>query len=267
MAKSTKLLLLESVDSLGIVGDVVNVRLGYARNFLLPRSLATTPSDELVQQLASKRAEAQRQLALLRKQREEIIGKLQGVEVSLTKSVNDQGILYGAITQQELSAALGEKGFGVKAREVRLTEVIKRIGNYDVHVKLDSDLDAVIKLHVLPDRELDLAKHEPGEGEDGAEGKRGRRGEDAPEGAVDGADVKADKPAKGEKHAKGDKKGDKPAKSEPKPEAKAETKGGWGPIPTKAGEPAKAEAHKGDGAKGKGKDDDKRKDDKHKKKG
>lgn len=159
MAKNVKLLLIENVDGLGIVGDVVNARLGYARNFLLPRGLATQPSDELVQQLAGKRAEAQRELALLRKQREELIAKLQGVEIELVRPCNDQGILYGGITQQEVSASLLEKGFGVKPRDIRLNQAIKRVDSYEVHVKLDSDLDAIVKLHVKADREL--VKDEP----------------------------------------------------------------------------------------------------------
>src|SRR5262245_18996436 len=133
MPRNVKLLLVENVDSLGIVGDVVNVRTGYARNFLLPRQLATTPSDELVQQLAKKRAEAQQQLSLLRTQREEMIEKIKGLEITLQRSCNDLGVLYGAITQQDVAAALAEKGFGVKPREVRLPSTIKRIDTYDVH--------------------------------------------------------------------------------------------------------------------------------------
>jgi large subunit ribosomal protein L9 len=158
MAKSVKLLLVENVDSLGIVGDVVNVRIGYARNFLLPRNLATTPSDELVASLASKRAEAQKELAQLRKNREETTSKLKGVEITLVRSCNDQGILYGAVSQQDIAAALGTQGFVVKPREVRIGATIKRIDSFDVHVKLDSDLDAVVKVHVKPDRELDQSK-------------------------------------------------------------------------------------------------------------
>lgn len=198
MAKGLKLLLIENVDSLGIVGDVVNVRLGYARNFLLPRNLATTPSDELIKSLAGKRAEAEKHVAEQRKQREVLNTKLQGVEVTLVRSCNDLGILYGAITQQDMAKALGELGHGVKPRDVRLNETIKRVGNYDVHIKLDSDLDSIVKLHVKPDRELesrekpetkpdaDAAKKD-GEGDakaEGAktEGKAEAKGEGKPEG-------------------------------------------------------------------------------------
>jgi large subunit ribosomal protein L9 len=158
MPKTVKLLLTENVEALGIVGDVVTVRTGYARNYLLPRNLATTPSEELIKQLASKRAEAEKMVAAQRKAREELSQKLQGLEVTLIRSCNDMGILYGAITQQDVAAALNEMGHAVKPRDVRIAQTIKRIDTYDIHVKLDSDLDSVIKLHVKPDRELELEK-------------------------------------------------------------------------------------------------------------
>ena len=97
MPKNIKLLLTENVENLGIVGDVVGVRLGYARNYLLPRDLATAPSEEKIKELAGKRAEAQRLLAEQRKQREGMNTKLAGLEIDLIRSCNDQGILYGAI--------------------------------------------------------------------------------------------------------------------------------------------------------------------------
>ena len=160
MARSVKLLLTENVDNLGIVGDVVNVRLGYARNYLLPFNYATTPSDELIASLAEKRAEAEKQVAARRAQREEMIGKLSGQELTLTRACNDQGQLYGSVTQQDISNALKEVGFTVAPREVRLPTTIKRIDTFDIHIKVDSDLEADIKLWVVADRELDLEESE-----------------------------------------------------------------------------------------------------------
>jgi large subunit ribosomal protein L9 len=159
MPKNVKLLLTESVDSLGIVGDVVNVRTGYARNFLLPRAMATTPTEEAVKAVAAKRAEAERQLAELRKEREALIKKLSGIEVTIQRSCNDLGHLYASVTQQEIAGALATAGYqGVKPRDVRLNQNIKRVDTYDVHIKFDSDLDATIKLWVVADRKLDLDK-------------------------------------------------------------------------------------------------------------
>jgi len=154
-ASYRKLLLTENVDNLGIVGDVVRVRTGYARNYLLPFGLATTPSDDLIKDLASKRAEAEKQVASLRKSREEMISKLDGQELTMIRACNDQGHLYGSVTQQDIAAALNEVGFAIKPREVRLPGTIKRVDTFDIHVKVDTDLGADVKLWVVADRELD----------------------------------------------------------------------------------------------------------------
>ncbi len=154
MAKNLKLLLIENVDDLGIVGDVVNVRTGFARNYLLPRNLATQPDEKLVKQLAGKRAEAEKLMAKRRGDREALNETLKAVEIEMVRACNDMGILYGAVTQQDIASALGAKGHKVAPRDVRITSAIKRCDNFDVHIKLDSDLDAVVKLHVKPDREL-----------------------------------------------------------------------------------------------------------------
>ncbi len=160
MARTVKLLLTENVDNLGIVGDVVNVKVGYARNYLLPFNYATTPSDELIAALAEKRAQAEKEVAARRAQREEMIGKLNGQELTLTRACNDQGQLYGSVTQQDIANALKEVGFTVAPREVRLPTTIKRIDAFDIHIKVDSDLEADIKLWVVADRELDLDEEE-----------------------------------------------------------------------------------------------------------
>lgn len=160
MAKNIKLLLTENVDNLGIVGDVVSVRIGYARNFLLPRELATEPSQELIAGLAEKRAKAEKEQAELRKQRTAAISKIDGLDVTMTRACNNTGQLYGSVTQQDIAAALSELGFPVKAREVRLPHTIKRLDTYDVSVKFESDLEGHIKLYVVADRELDGERDE-----------------------------------------------------------------------------------------------------------
>lgn len=169
MAKTVELLLTDNVDSLGIVGDVVRVRTGYARNFLLPRELATTPSPEKIQELAARRAEAERQIADLRAQREKMIEKIEGAEVTLERACNDQGLLYGSVTQQDIAAALAEKGFHIRPRDVRLAQTIKRIDSYEVQIKPEADLEATVKLWVVSDRPLDLHRDEPRSARPGAE--------------------------------------------------------------------------------------------------
>lgn len=225
MAKNIELLLTENVEGTGIVGDVVKVRKGFARNFLLPRSMATKPSEEMIKSLAAKRADAQRMLAELRTQREEVTKKLAGYELTMIRSCNDQGILYAAITQHDLAQALAAAGFpGIKDREVRLGSTVKRVDKYEVHVKFESDLDALIKLTVNADRELPNARNDQPEpaaaaaaATDAVTPSEARPkdkgwGSSKPEG--DDKPAKGDKPAKAEKSEKGEKaaKGEKSKK-------------------------------------------------------
>jgi len=160
MAKSVTLLLTENVDNLGIVGDVVKVRTGYARNFLLPRNMATEPSDDAVQAVAARRAEAEKQVAELRKQREEMCSKIDGLELTIQRSCNDQGLLYAQVTQQDIARALESLGYAVKPREVRIPQTIKRVDTYEVAIKFDTDLGATIKLWVVADRKIDEDERE-----------------------------------------------------------------------------------------------------------
>ena len=155
MPKHIELLLTETIEHLGIVGDVVKVKPGYARNYLLPRDLATVPTEEKIQQLADRRAEAERELQALREQRRSMIERLDGYELTLERSCNDQGLLYGSVSQQDLATALNGAGFEVRPRDVRLSQTIKRVDTYEIAVKPQADLEATVRLTVVADRKLD----------------------------------------------------------------------------------------------------------------
>ena len=221
MARTLELLLIENVEGSGIVGDVVKVRKGFARNYLLPRGMATQPSAEKIKELAGKRADAERQIAELRRQREDLIKKLDGYKLEMVRSCNDLGILYGAITQHEISQALAKAGFaGIKDREVRIGSAMKRVDTYDLDVKFASDLVASIKLEIKPDRPLDLRRmgaEEPaaaaapaaaGEAVLPAEKNTKDKTAKAPK-AEKAEGEKAEKPAKAEKAEKGEAKAKK----------------------------------------------------------
>jgi len=221
MARNIKLLLTENVEALGIVGDVVNVRIGYARNFLLPREMATTPSDEAIAAVAAKRADAEKQLAALRKDRESLVQKMEKAEISITRSCNDLGHLYGSVTQQEIATALKAAGFvGVRPRDVRLNTNIKRIDNYDIHIKFEAELEATVKLHVVPDRKLDTEKREEMEFDNEGRLMRKREKPKAEEGAegekAEGEAADAAKPEGKEGEKKDQPKRDRPRSDGPR---------------------------------------------------
>ncbi|MCA9294273.1 MAG: 50S ribosomal protein L9 [Phycisphaerales bacterium] len=174
--KMVELLLLENVEGQGIVGDVVKVRTGFARNYLLPRELATQPSQDLIAQLASKRAAAQAEVARIRAEREKMIESLQSYEIETTRACNEQGLLYGSVTQQDVADMLATKGFGVRARDVRLGQTIKRVGEYDLTIKPDQDLEAHVRLTVKAEGALETdAEEAEASSEEAAEHARPKR--------------------------------------------------------------------------------------------
>jgi large subunit ribosomal protein L9 len=155
MARNIELLLLKTVENLGIVGDVVRVKSGYARNYLLPYQLAEFPTEEKIEALKEQRARARAELAALRNAREELLGLMQEVTVRLVRSCNDKGVLYGSVTQRDIADGLQESGFDVSTRSIRLPNAIRRIGDYSVPIQFDKDLRTEITVIVDPDQPLE----------------------------------------------------------------------------------------------------------------
>ena len=165
--KQVELLLLDNVSNLGIIGDVVKVKPGYARNYLLPHGLAIPPSEPAIKRLAERRAEVAAEMAQIRKEHESLIEKINEFELTLMRSANEQGVLYGGVTQHEIAECLREEGFGmIEDRHVRVGDQIKRLDSYQIPVVIDKELKAEIKLWVVSDKPAEeLEAEEEVEGE------------------------------------------------------------------------------------------------------
>lgn len=147
-----ELLLTENVDNLGIVGDVVRVKTGYARNYLVPRNLATQPTEGNVKRLAERRAEVEQELREQRVVQEATLTKLEGYEITLQRSANEQGVLFGGVSQHDISEALRKDGLDIDDRAVRIGEQIKRLDTYEIPIVLANDLKTHVKLWVVSDK-------------------------------------------------------------------------------------------------------------------
>lgn len=150
-----ELLLNRTVENLGIVGDVVKVKAGFARNYLLPHRIAEHPTAEKIEALKDARAKAQAELAKMRTEREALIGRLEGVTIKLIRSCNDQGLLYGAVSQRDIADQLVADGYGVDTRAVRIASPIRRVGTYHCLIQFDRDLRSEIHIEVHPDRAIE----------------------------------------------------------------------------------------------------------------
>jgi len=155
MARNIELLLLQSVENLGIVGDIVKVRSGYARNYLLPTQLAELPTPSRIEALREQRSTAQAELMRLRGARQDLLERMLEVTVTLVRSCNDKGVLYGSVTQRDIADGLVEAGYDVGLRSIRLSNAIRRIGEYPVPIQFEKDLRTEITLVIEPDQPLE----------------------------------------------------------------------------------------------------------------
>ena len=191
--KSVKLLLLENVDNLGIVGDIVDVRAGYARNYLLPHGLATAPTPGAMKRVEAKRAEVERQLREQREQQERLIASLEGHEITLQRSANEQGILFGSVTQHDIAGALRDDGYNITERDVRIGAPIKRLDSYGIPIQLAPELKIEVKLWVVSDKPADelLAEGENGPAAPTAEASEGHVPAESPQADAAAAEEEA----------------------------------------------------------------------------
>ncbi|HEX8153482.1 MAG TPA: 50S ribosomal protein L9 [Thermoanaerobaculia bacterium] len=145
-----KVILTEEIRGLGTRGDVVTVKDGYARNFLLPKNLAREATAGNLKQIEHER----KKWDALAKQEREVAQKaadsVKGVKVQIHKRVGEHGHLFGSVTANEIADALAAKGVEVDKRRIELASPIKNTGVHDVEVRLHRDVTASIQVEVLP---------------------------------------------------------------------------------------------------------------------
>lgn len=139
-------ILLEPVAKLGTTGDVVKVKPGYARNFLVPRGLALPATERNLKQLAGQVRVRERQLAAEKATAQELAARLEGVNVNLSVRAGE-GKIYGAVTSNDVASALAAQGFDVDRRRLDMPKAIKELGEYDVQYKAHPEV--VIPLKVV----------------------------------------------------------------------------------------------------------------------
>src|SRR5262245_17973016 len=145
-----QLLLIQSVDHVGKQGDVVTVKRGYALNYLLPQGLATVATDHHKRMVEKHRARLQEiekaRLATLRQLAEAIAKQ----SVTIEANANEEGHLYGSVNASEIASALKTAGFHITTDQVRLEGPLKELGLYTVKIHLHADIDAELKVWVVP---------------------------------------------------------------------------------------------------------------------
>ena len=145
-----EIILLQTVPNLGEIGDVVRVKSGYARNYLVPGGMAQRVTPRALAELEQRRQELGKVKTREREQAGERARDLQGLSITIAKLAGEEGKLYGSVSPQDVAAALAEHGHEVAAREVRLPDnLLKQTGEYTVQLVLHAELSVELALSVI----------------------------------------------------------------------------------------------------------------------
>ncbi len=184
-----RLILRKEVENLGEVGDIVEVADGYGINYLIPQGLALQATSGSVRATRHEQRLREAQIQSARREAEGRAGSFRGVELEFLVRAGEDGRLFGSVTNRDIEAALAEKGLEVNRRRILLEEPIRKLGEYEVAIRLHPEVKAGVKVHVLAD------ESEP---EPAADGDEAASEGDAPAAAAPAAQADDEAGAAGE---------------------------------------------------------------------
>ena len=143
-----KVILNENINSLGKIGDIVSVKDGYARNYLIPNGLAQLATDKNIQSTQKLIEIREKKDAINRANLEVLAKKLDKLTLKFELQAGEDDKLFGSVTSTMICDAIKEKGYAINKKEIQLEESIKHLGNHFVEIQLDHELSAKVKIKV-----------------------------------------------------------------------------------------------------------------------
>lgn len=144
-----QVILLERVEKLGFIGDVVDVKMGYARNFLLPKGKALRATEANLEYFKNKKAELEATNLKLKADAEKAAQKMKDVSIIIVRQASESGFLFGSVRSNDIVSALAEQGFEIAKSQVKIQNPIKMIGNYTIGISLHPEVVVDIALRVM----------------------------------------------------------------------------------------------------------------------
>jgi len=145
-----KVLLRQDVAPLGIIGDIVDVKPGYARNYLLPQRLAVEPTDANLKRIDQERKDREKREKQRLQSLKGVASRLDGVSVTIKAKANELGHLFGSVTETHIADALKDEGFDIEPEKIALAQPIRTLDKFRVPVHLADGIDAEVDVWVVP---------------------------------------------------------------------------------------------------------------------
>jgi large subunit ribosomal protein L9 len=149
MPANIQVILQQDVDKLGKSGELVRVRPGFARNYLLPRELAVPATSAAVRRIEHEKTVAAAKAEKAKKEARELATKIDALHVKITTKVGEDGRLFGSVTSKDIENAVKALGVVIDRKKIELKESIKQVGEYSLPVKLVPDVAATLKVEVV----------------------------------------------------------------------------------------------------------------------
>ncbi len=144
-----KVVLLDDVEKLGKLGDIVNVKPGYARNYLFPRKIAIEATDKSLQVLEHRKRKRAEALARMKADMEALAEKIKSTSCTVEAAAGEEDKLFGSVTSEHIAEALAAEGITVDKKQIHIEEPIRKLGVYQVHIKLSPEVSATTKVWVI----------------------------------------------------------------------------------------------------------------------
>ncbi len=144
-----EVILRKDVADLGLAGEMVNVRPGYARNYLIPQGIALAATEGNRRRFEEERRQIEQSAERVREAAQELAGELEGREVSFVRRASESGRLFGSVTAADIADELEKEGVAVDRRAIRLEDPIKDLGEHEVPVRVHMDIEPTLKVSVV----------------------------------------------------------------------------------------------------------------------
>jgi large subunit ribosomal protein L9 len=144
-----KVILKDDIENLGDIGEVVDVANGYARNYLFPRSLAVEANPKNIKQIEHVKRTMAAKIEKVKKEKQSVADKISEIKLSFKAKAGEDGKLFGSITNMDIQKELSVQGVDIDKKKIVINEPIKRTGEYDIQIKLHSDIIANVTAEIV----------------------------------------------------------------------------------------------------------------------
>jgi len=156
-------ILTENVKNLGTIGEVVKVKPGYGRNFLVPQGLAVEASEAKLKEVEHHKRQLNRKAEKLSQEAADVKARIEAVECTFVHKASEEGKLFGSVTSMEIAESLASQGIEIDRRKILLEQPIKELGEHAIDIKLNAGVNAIVKINVVSEDAQPVSADVPAE--------------------------------------------------------------------------------------------------------